>query len=226
MRIPGSIAIDGPAASGKSSVGLGVAKYFGYLFLDTGIMYRAVTWAAIDQAIDVNDEQGVSDLVQNVSIDIKPPSVMDGRINDVYLDEKDITWKIRDPEVNNHVSLVSTYPKVREVLTASQMKIGLRGKIVMVGRDIGTVVMPHADLKIFLKASARERAKRRFDEEVERGENPDFNKLYKALKERDKIDSSRALAPLIPAEDAIVINTDRKTKEKVIKEIIYLAIGK
>jgi len=226
MRIPKIIAIDGPAASGKSSVGLGVAKYFGYLFLDTGIMYRAVTWAIIKRSIDVTDEQKVSDLVQNISIKIRPPTVMDGRNNDVYLDGEDITWKIREPSINFHVSIVSTYPKVREVLTANQKKIGLMGNIVMVGRDIGTVVMPYADLKIFLKASAEERAKRRFDEEVKRGEKPDFKKLYTALIERDKIDSSRILAPLIPADDAIIINTDQKSKEEVIKEIIDIAIGK
>jgi cytidylate kinase len=210
MAYPNRIAIDGPAASGKSSVGMGVAQYFGYLFLDTGIMYRAVTWAIIDQFINVDNEQMVSDLVQKITIEIKAPSVLDGRINDIYVDGEDITWKIKDPKINLLVSIVSAYPKVREVLTASQKIIGSKGKIVMAGRDIGTVVMPNADLKIFLKASAEERAKRRFDEEIKRGE----------------IDSSRILAPLIPAADAIIINTDKKTKDEVIHEIISIAIGK
>ena len=226
MRIPETIAIDGPAASGKSSVGLDVANYFGYLFLDTGVMYRAVTWKAINHSIDLNDEQKVSDLVNRVSIDIKPPSVMDGRVNDIVVDSEDITWNIRAPEVNYHVSLVSSYQEVRQVLTSLQREIGLKGKVVMVGRDIGTVVLPDAEIKIFLNASAEERAKRRYKEELERGEKPNFHDLFAALKERDKMDSSRIFAPLLPAEDAIIIDTDYKQKTDVVNEIIKIAIEK
>ena len=140
-------------------------------------------------------------------------------------DGKDISWEIKSEEVNDNVSQVSTYKRVRQVLTEEQRRFGKKGSIVMVGRDIGTVVMPDADLKIFLKASAEERAKRRFTEEKERNEEISYQDILDNIKKRDRIDSSRKLAPLVAAADAIEVDTDGKTKEQVVEDIYNLAIS-
>ena len=153
-----TIAIDGPAASGKSTLGKRLADWLGYLFFDTGVMYRAVTYKAISGDLDVNDERAVTQLAEEIQIDVKPPSADDGRTSDVWADGEDITWDIRTPEVEAYVSLVSAYAGVRQAMAATQRKIGLRGRVVMVGRDIGTVVLPEADVKIYLEASVEERA--------------------------------------------------------------------
>jgi len=127
LKLPNVITIDGPVASGKSSVGLMLAKELGYLFLDTGIMYRAVAWAVINQKVDINDEEEVSILAQRIDIEIKPPTKFDGRINDVFVDKVDVTWEIREPEVNENVSQISRYKFVRKVLTEQQQELGRRG---------------------------------------------------------------------------------------------------
>lgn len=222
LKLPNVITIDGPVASGKSSVGLMLAKALGYLFLDTGIMYRAVAWAAINQKINIEDVEKVSILAQQIDIEIKPPTKSDGRINDVFVDKVDVTWKIREPEVNKNVSQVSRYQYVRKALTEQQQEFGRRGKIVMVGRDIGTIVMPNADLKIYLEASVKERALRRYNEEVKRGKQSDLEDVIKNVEMRDKIDSTREIAPLIPAKDAVIINTDGKDISRVIDEILSI----
>ena len=157
-NLPKTIAIDGPAASGKSSIGQELALNLGYLFLDTGLMYRAVTWAALNQNIKITDEKMVNKLARQIKITIQSPSVKDDRQYDVLLNKKDITWLIRSQNVNDNVSQVSAYAGVREEMTARQRNIGKQGNIVMVGRDIGTVVLPDADLKIYLEASVEERA--------------------------------------------------------------------
>jgi len=220
LKLPSVITIDGPVASGKSSVGLMLAKELGYLFLDTGIMYRAVAWAAINHKINIDDVEEVSILAQQIDIEIKPPTKSDGRINDVFVDKVDVTWKIREPEVNENVSQVSRYQYVRKALTEQQQEFGRRGKIVMVGRDTGTIVMPNADLKIFLEASVKERALRRYNEEVKRGKQSNLEDVIKNVEMRDKIDSTREIAPLIPAKDAVIINTDGKDISRVIDEIL------
>ena len=222
LKLPNVITIDGPVASGKSSVGLMLAKALGYLFLDTGIMYRAVAWAAINQKINIEDVEKVSILAQQIDIEIKPPTKSDGRINDVLVDKVDVTWKIREPEVNKNVSQVSRYQYVRKALTEQQQEFGRRGKIVMVGRDIGTIVMPNADLKIYLEASVKERALRRYNEEVKRGKQSDLEDVIKNVEMRDKIDSTREIAPLIPAKDAVIINTEGKDISRVIDEILSI----
>ena len=222
LKLPNVITIDGPVASGKSSVGLMLAKALGYLFLDTGIMYRAVAWAAINQKINIEDVEKVSILAQQIDIEIKPPTKSDGRINDVLVDKVDVTWKIREPEVNKNVSQISRYQYVRKALTEQQQEFGRRGKIVMVGRDIGTIVMPNADLKIYLEASVKERALRRYNEEVKRGKQSDLEDVIKNVEMRDKIDSTREIAPLIPAKDAVIINTDGKDISRVIDEILSI----
>lgn len=219
---PSIIALDGPAASGKSTVGLKVASALGYLFFDTGIMYRAITWIALQHDMDLNDDAAMTKLAQEALIDIRPPSTSDGRTCDVVIAEKDVTWDMRSGDVDANVSVVSAYAGVRHALSAQQRRIGLRGKVVMVGRDIGTVVLPEADLKIYLDASAEERARRRSDELIARGEQADYDTILKKIIERDRIDSTRAVAPLRPADDAIIINTDDLDAEQVSSRVLEL----
>jgi cytidylate kinase len=216
---PKMIAIDGPAASGKTTLGRRLADYLGYLFVDTGVMYRAVTWAALQRGIDIHDEARVTALAEEVQIDILPPSQNDGRFYDVRMDHQDITWEIRNPQVEAAVSIVSAYPGVRRALTVQQRRIGLRGRVVMVGRDIGTVVLPEADLKIYLDASPEERARRRFAELQARGEAADYGAILQKVRERDQIDSTRQVAPLQAAPDAIHIDSDGLTAEEVFERV-------
>ncbi len=216
---PKTIAIDGPAASGKTTLGRRLADYLGYLFVDTGVMYRAVTWAALQRGIDIHDEARVTALAEEIQIDILPPSQNDGRFYDVRMDHQDITWEIRNPQVEAAVSIVSAYPGVRRALTAQQRRIGLRGRVVMVGRDIGTVVLPEAELKIYLDASAEERARRRFAELQARGEVADYDTILQKVRERDQLDSTRQVAPLQAAPDAIHIDSDGLTAEEVFERV-------
>jgi cytidylate kinase len=221
-----TIALDGPAASGKSTVGEKLAEHLGYLFFDTGVMYRAITLAAIEAGISVEDEQACTRLAEETQIDVRPPSKSDGRPNDILIDGEDKTWEIRTPKVDAHVSVVSTYPGVRRALTEKQREIGRRGKVVMVGRDIGTVVMPDSRLKIFLDASMKERARRRFQERLSRGEVADYQQVLEILRQRDEIDSNRDVAPLRPADDAVVIDSEKMTVLQVLEEILKLVVEK
>jgi len=224
MHYPNIIAIDGPAASGKSTVGIKLASDLGYICLDTGVMYRAVTFIALQRGISIIDESAITDLSQIIQIDVRPASVNDGRAHDVLADGQDVTWEIRLPEVNSNVSPVSAYAGVRTAMTNQQRRIAEQGHIIMLGRDIGTVVLPDADLKIYLDATVEERARRRYLEELGQGKNSSYEVVLKSLKERDRIDSTRAIAPLKVADDAIVINTDEIDADCVvqkIKEIIY-----
>jgi len=205
--IPSIIAIDGPAASGKSTIGALLAEKLGYIYFDTGVMYRAVTWAALERGMDIGDEAAVTALAERMQIDVLAPTVEDGRQYTVMCDGLDVTWAIRTPEVDQAVSPVSAYPGVRAAMTAQQRRIGLVGRVVMVGRDIGTVVLPEADLKIYLDASVEERACRRLAECLARGETTRFEQVLAAMKLRDQIDSGRAMAPLHPAEDAVIVDS-------------------
>ena len=215
-------AIDGPAASGKSTLGERLARHLGYLYFDTGVMYRAVTLSALKTNTDVYDEAGVTRLAETVVIDVKQASVDDGRMYDVFLDGVDVTWEIRSAPVAANVSVVSTYAGVRKSMTEQQRRIGLQGNVVMVGRDIGTVVLPDADLKIYLDASAEERARRRFVEEQARGIPTSYEEILDNVRSRDRIDSSREVAPLRPAEDAIILNSDDLDADGVLEEAIRL----
>ena len=219
MGIPNIIAIDGPAASGKSTLAEKLAYGLGYLYFDTGIMYRAVTWVASQRGVAVEDETTVTKLAETVAIDVRPPSVDDGRGYDVLVGGKDITWEIRRPEVDAIVSVVSAYPGVRRALSAQQRRIGMRGKVVMVGRDIGTVVLPEADLKIYLDASVEERARRRYVELQARGENAKLDDILEAMRMRDQIDSTRDVAPLRPASDAVLIDSDNLDIDQVLAQV-------
>lgn len=217
-----TIALDGPAASGKSTVGERLADELGYLFFDTGVMYRAITLAALEAGIAIEDEAACTQLAEHTHIDVRPPSVADGRPNDILIDGEDKTWDIRTPAVDANVSVVSAYPGVRAALTIKQRQIGQRGEVVMVGRDIGTVVMPDAPLKIFLDASVEVRAHRRYQERLDRGEPADYQQVMEILKRRDQIDSTRDVAPLRPADDAEVIDSDTISASQVFDLIMAL----
>jgi len=219
---PSIIALDGPAASGKSTLGNKLALSLGYLFFDTGIMYRAITWIALQHDMDLKNEAAITELAQKAQIDIRPPSKDDGRVCDVVIEDKDVTWDMRGGNVDANVSVVSAYAGVRKALSEQQRRIGMRGKVVMVGRDIGTVVLPEADLKIYLDASAEERAKRRFDELIARGEKADYDEILRKVIERDRIDSTRAVAPLRPADDAVIIDSDKMDVEQVFSHVMEL----
>jgi cytidylate kinase len=215
MPPPTTIAIDGPAASGKTTLGKRLAAALDYLFFDTGVMYRAVTLAALQRHLDMADEAAVTSLAETVRIDVRPPSQADGRSCDVLVDGVDVTWETRLPEVEAHVSNVSAYRGVRLALAAQQRLVGLRGRVVMVGRDIGTVVLPEADLKIYLDASAEERARRRYTEVLGRGGEADYQKILAGVCMRDEIDSTRAIAPLRAAGDAVLIDSDGLDADQV-----------
>ena len=217
------IAIDGPAASGKSTLAKNLASALGYLYFDTGVMYRAVTLAALKSDTPVEDESAVSAIANELDLDVLPPSSDDGRQCDVLMDGEDVTWEIRSPAVDEKVSQVSMYPGVREAMTRRQREIGLRGAVVMVGRDIGTVVLPEAELKIYLDASVEARANRRYEESLGRGNSVNVDVILAGMRERDRLDSTRALAPLRPAEDAVIIDSTELSVHEVLEKVLKLA---
>ncbi len=220
MKTPPSIiAIDGPAASGKSTLGRRLADSLRYLFFDTGVMYRAVTWLALERHMDVRDEAAVTALAQTISLDVRPPSKPDGRACDVIVEDRDITWEARRADVDANVSLVSAYRGVRQAMGEHQRRIGQRGRVVMVGRDIGTVILPEADLKIYLDASATERARRRWEEMRARGMEANMNDVLSMVLERDRIDSTRDVAPLRVAPDAVVIDSENLNADQVFEQV-------
>jgi cytidylate kinase len=225
LAIPNIIAIDGPAASGKSTLAKRLAEHLDYLYFDTGVMYRAVTWIVLDHGVAFDDEAAVTALAENVPIDVQAPTVEDGRDYDVIVEGQDITWEIRHAAVEANVSVVSAYPGVRKALSAQQRRVGMRGRVVMVGRDIGTVVLPEADLKIYLDASVEERAHRRYEERAARGNHVSYDEILAAMRKRDQIDSTRDVAPLRAAEDAIIIDSDHMDIEAVLAETKALVSG-
>lgn len=222
MSLPTTIAIDGAAASGKSTVGSLLARSLGYLFFDTGVMYRAVTWAALDRKIDIENIDQVSQLAETIVIEVKPSDRPDDHQAIVLVDGQDVTTDIRTPAVEAKVSRVSSYPRVRTALTKQQRHIAVAGSIVMAGRDIGTVVLPEADLKIFMRASAEERASRRYTETVAEGKPANFAEILAAIRERDRQDQEKPISPMIPASDAVVVDTDQLEIEEVLAQLIEL----
>ncbi|HFU4204672.1 TPA: (d)CMP kinase [Streptococcus suis] len=210
------IAIDGPASSGKSTVAKIIAKDLGYTYLDTGAMYRSATYLALTNGVEVTDQDRIVDLLAKNPIRF-------GRDEDgqqlVFVGDEDVTLPIRDNQVTNNVSAVAALPLVREELVRLQQEIAQAGGIVMDGRDIGTVVLPQAELKIFLIASVEERAMRRFKENTERGIETDLETLKEEIAARDYKDSNRAVSPLKAADDAITFDTTGVSIEGVVKFI-------
>ncbi len=211
-----TIAIDGPVASGKTVVGTLLARRLGWRFLDTGAMYRGVTWAALTKSVDLDDHDRLGELAYNTKIE-----VISGDEGDrLVLDGQDVTSNLRSSEVEESVSLVARIGMVREVLVEKQRDLAGQGKIVMVGRDIGTVVLPDAGLKIFLYASVEERAKRRYQELQTLGQEVSYGQVLDDLQRRDKIDTERSHSPLKAAEDAHVINTSDMDTLEVVDKIL------
>lgn len=226
MGLAGIIAIDGPAGSGKSTVAQRLAQRLGYLYFDTGVMYRAVTLACLQRGVSVAEQDAVEDLAQSLVIDVRPPSAEDGRQYDVLIDGKDVTWALRSPPVDANVSRVSMYAGVRTAMSARQREIGLRGEVVMVGRDIGTVVLPEAELKVYLDASVEQRARRRWREAEARNEAVGaYDDVLQAMRERDRIDSTRAVAPLRAAPDALIVDSTSMNVDQVVEHVWRLAVG-
>lgn len=219
-KIPNQIAMDGTAASGKTTVGKIVAKKLGYLFFDTGIMYRVAAYGAYQKLHDVTDEVQVSAVVEAMNIELSNDEI--NGVTNVLLDGQNITDMLHLPEVDRIVSTVAAYPAVRTALTQQQRNIGLRGKVVMVGRDIGTVVMPDAEMKIYLEASAETRAERRHLENLSNNVPSVYEEILADVIKRDKADMERTVAPLRPAEDAHIIHTDNFTAEEVAEKIFEL----
>ncbi len=216
---PRVIAIDGPASSGKSTVGRALAQGLGYLYFDTGVMYRAVTAVAQARDLDVKDERAVTALAEQVVLEVLPSTIADGRDVTVLADGVDITADLRRPEVERAVSAVSAYVGVRRAMAAQQRRIGQGGRVVMVGRDIGTVILPEADLKIYLDASLQERARRRYLERQARGERVTQEQVMADMRKRDAIDSGRTHSPLAMADDAILVDTTDLPFDEVVARV-------
>jgi cytidylate kinase len=211
------VALDGPGSSGKSSVGAAAARELGYRFCDTGLLYRAATWLALRRGVP--DESDPASLVAMVpEIELIPDEV--GRLAHVSVDGVDVTAEVRGPEVDEHVSAVSRVPELRAALLERQRALAADGGIIMAGRDIGTVVLPDADLKIFLNASAEERARRRAEERGIDPHGPEGRYILAQLKRRDEFDSTRPVAPLRAAHDAVVITTDGNTFEQTVGAVV------
>jgi CMP/dCMP kinase len=217
------IAIDGPAAAGKSTVARLLADRLGALLFDTGALYRAVALAALQTGVSPDDEERLSEIAAHVQISVRPPSLQDGRLYDVWLNGEDVTWAVREPEVGAIVSRVAEHAAVRAALLPLQRKIASSGPVVMVGRDIGTVVVPDAGIKVYLDASAEERARRRFREGSQRGSTQGFEAVLHETRQRDAIDSGRQTAPLRPAADAVQIDTEGIPVDRIVAKIEELA---
>lgn len=225
MRTVATIAIDGPAASGKSAVGVALARRLGYRFFDTGAMYRAVTWLALRRGVDAHDAEALTALADRASIAVRDEARDAIEPTGVVVDGEDATPHLRDPDVEANVSLVSRVPGVRAALVRIQRELAAAGGVVMAGRDIGSVVLPEAGLKIYLDASREVRARRRAAQMRQAGIEPDFDALMADLARRDGIDSRRQASPLTAAADAVIINTDTLPIEEVVRRIEALARG-
>ncbi|HEV8639220.1 MAG TPA: (d)CMP kinase [Chloroflexota bacterium] len=216
---PRIIAIDGPAGSGKSVIGLWLARKLGYAFLDTGVLYRAITWLALRRGIPTSDGAALAAAAADVSINVLPHPE---RGCAVEIDGCDVTEELFAPAVNAEVSTVAAHPGVRRQLLPVQRRIAGRGRVVVVGRDIGTVVLPEAELKLYLEASAAERARRRWEQERRKGGTRSLDEVLAEVRRRDRLDSERATAPLRPAPDATILDTDRLSLDEEKQRILEI----
>lgn len=214
-----SIAIDGPAAAGKSTVAKQVAKILNCVYIDTGAMYRAITWYALSKGVDPKDEEKVTALLPEIYLSLR----LDGK---VVVNDQDITKEIRTTEVADNVSYIASYKKIRLHLVELQRKMSKNVSVVMDGRDIGSYVLPHADVKIFQVASVETRAVRRYKENLEKGINCSIEEIEENLRKRDYIDSHREFAPLKKAEDSFVLDTSNMTIDEAVNAIIKIVKNK
>lgn len=210
-----SVAIDGPSAAGKSTIAKMVAKKENFIYIDTGAMYRCVAYYCLTQKIDLNDEKAVEQAIEHIQIRLTPD-------NKVYLNDEDVSNQIRQDQVSLGASCVSKYQAVRSFLVDEQRKMAKAGNVILDGRDIGTVVLPNADLKIYQIASVETRAKRRYLENLERGLDADLETIKKEIEQRDYQDMHRAISPLKKADDAIELDTSNMTLEEVVDQVLTL----
>ena len=210
-----SVAIDGPSAAGKSTIAKMVATKENFIYLDTGAMYRCVAYYCLTQKIDLNDEKAVEQAIEHIQIRLTPD-------NKVYLNDEDVSNQIRQDQVSLGASCVSKYQAVRSFLVDEQRKMAKAGNVILDGRDIGTVVLPNANLKIYQIASVETRAKRRYLENLERGLDADLETIKKEIEERDYQDTHREISPLKKAEDAIELDTSSLTLEEVVEQVLTL----
>lgn len=221
-----TIAIDGPAGSGKSTVARRVAAMLGYVYLDSGAMYRAVGLKALRNGVPLNDEERLAALTRETHIELRPPTpeqATRGLKNRVFLDGQEVTTEIRTDEVAQAASRLATVGPVRHVLVAEQQRAGAGGGVVMEGRDIGTVVFPQAELKIFLEAAAETRAERRWQEYREKGQDLSIDKVLEEVRERDRRDRERKVSPLVKAKDAVLVDNTAMDAEETARLIMMLA---
>ncbi len=214
-----NIAIDGPASAGKSTIAKKVAEKLGYIYLDTGAMYRTLTYAALSTGGDLHDEEALNKLLQGIRISF---STAGNEMQHVFLNDEDVTELIRSDEVTQNVSLVASFAKVREEMVARQKSIAQSGGVVMDGRDIGTVVLPDAEVKIFMTATAEERALRRYKENTAKGMSASLEELTEDMKRRDHLDSTRKISPLKKADDAIILDSTHLDIDEVVKRILSI----
>jgi cytidylate kinase len=216
------IALDGPAAAGKTTVGQRLAERLGWVFFDTGILYRAVTWLAQQKGFGSADARALADLAASMDVRVTASSVADGRDVDVIVDGVDATWRLRTEAVDRAVSAVAAVPEVRTALLPAQRRAVEGHSAVVSGRDIGTVVFPDARLKVYLDASTAERARRRAGQLAAQGSAPATTEVASDLARRDRLDSERAAAPLVAAPDAVHLPTDGLTVDDVVARIVEL----
>ncbi|WP_280768246.1 (d)CMP kinase [Salipaludibacillus daqingensis] len=220
MKTQMNVAIDGPAGAGKSTVAKLLADKLKFIYIDTGAMYRALTWKAVKEDMDVNNQQDLNALLDKTDIQLINRS---GNLR-IILDEEDVTEKIRGSDVTNNVSYVAKHSLIRQKMVLKQQKLAEQGGTVMDGRDIGTAVLPYAELKVFLTATVDERAKRRHEEQLEKGLPSNFNQLRDEIAKRDKLDSERDIAPLKKAEDALEIDSTSMSIQEVVDHIYELVV--
>ena len=214
-----SIAIDGPSAAGKSTIAKIVAKKLDYVYIDTGAMYRCVGYYCLENNVDLHDENAVTQALDNIKIEMNSA-------NQVLLNQEDVSAKIRHDRISMAASVVSTYQEVRNFLVLQQRQMASQGGVILDGRDIGTVVLPDAQLKIYQVASSKTRAKRRYLENLQRGLEADLDTIQKEIEQRDYQDMHRKISPLKKADDAIEIDTSDLSLEEVVDKVMELVIQK
>ena len=214
-----SVAIDGPAAAGKSTVAKIVAKKLGFTYLDTGAMYRAFTWYCLEKGVDCEDEKACVDLIPEVNIEMRPNHI-------VICNGVDVSSAIRQTRVSGNVSYIASYKDIRLFLVEQQRKMAENSSVIMDGRDIGTYVLPNAEIKIFQIASVETRAMRRYEENIAKGIECTYEEIEEDVKKRDRIDSGRAFAPLKPASDSILLDTSNMGIDEVVDAIIKIIVDK